>query len=322
MHMKLSMILLLPLALGMIATAFGAGEESGDLPEIRTLWDFGDPEATEGRFRDLLPRAEELGDTSYFIQLQTQIARTYGLRMKYEEAHKILDEAESLLSDEVIIPKIRCLLERGRVYNSSQEKEKAKPLFTEAWEFALANEEDAFAIDAAHMMGIAETPDKQIEWSLKAMELAEKSADETARNWLGPLYNNTGWSYFDLGKYEEALDLFRKGLEWRKEKGDENGIRVQTWNIGRTYRALGKIDEAFELQLELKSTFEEKELQDSYWSGYNFEELGELYLIKGEQEASTEHFKRAYEILSQDEWLMTNEPERLKRLKELGGVEE
>lgn len=319
--MNVPIILLSVLIVGVPPVGTEGDEEALDLPEIRTLWDFGDLEATEGRFRELIPRALELGDTSYLLQVQTQIARTYGLRMEFDEAHKILDEAEALLSDELVVARIRYLLERGRVYNSSQEKEEAKSLFVEAWEFALANDEDGFAIDAAHMMGIAETPEKQIEWSLRAMELAEKTDDEDARGWLGPLYNNTGWSYFDLGEYEKALELFTKGLNWRKEENDENGIRIQTWNIGRTYRALDKVDEALEIQIGLEKEFEAKGLQDSYWSGYNSEELGELHLLKGEEGEAAGYFRHAYGILSQDEWLVANEPDRLQRLRELGGLE-
>jgi len=292
-----------------------ANEEAQGLPEIRTLWDFNDPAGTEVKFRELIPKARELGDKSYHVQLLTQIARTYSLRMKFEDAHKILDEAETLLTDDLVVAKIRYLLERGRAYNSNQEQDKAKPLFIEAWEFALSNNEDGFAIDAAHMMGIAETPENQMKWNLKAIELAEKTTDQKAKGWLGPLYNNTGWSYFDLKEYEKALELFEKGLNWRKEKNDENGIRVQTWNIGRTYRALGKIDEALEIQIGIEKEFEEKGLQNS---GYNYEELGELYLIKGEKEKAAKYFKLAYEILSKDQWLIANEPERLKQLKELG----
>jgi tetratricopeptide (TPR) repeat protein len=312
---KLIVFLIVLIITGGYTVVATAKEEAHMLPEIRTLWDFNDPAGTEVKFRELIPKAKELGDKSYHVQLLTQIARTYSLRMKFEEAHKILDEAETLLTDDLVVAKIRYLLERGRAYNSNQEQDKAKPLFVKAWEFALLNNEDGFAIDAAHMMGIAETPDNQIEWNLKAIELAEKTTDQTAKGWLGPLYNNTGWSYFDLTEYEKALELFEKGLKWRKEKNDENGIRVQTWSIGRTYRALGKIDEALKIQIGIEKEFEEKGLQNS---GYNYEELGELYLIKGEKEKAAKYFKLAYEILSKDQWLIANEPERLKRLKELG----
>ncbi len=316
--MKTLFVLLIISILGISVVSAVTEEEVETLPQIGSLWDFNDLAGTEAKFRELIPKAIELGDSSYHVQLLTQIGRTYSLRMKFEEAHKILDEAEALLTADLFLAKIRYLLERGRTFNSNQEQEKAKPLFQDALEIAATNKEDGLAIDAAHMMGIAETPENQITWNLKAIEMAEKTADEKAKGWLGPLYNNTGWSYFDSGEHLKAMELFEKGLAWRKEKNDENGIRIQTWNIGRTYRALGKIEQALDIQLDLEQEIVEKELPPD---GYNYEELAELYLLKEEKDKATKYFKLAYETLSQDQWLVTNEADRLNRLKELGSVE-
>ena len=50
--------------------------------------------------------------------------------------------------------------------------------------------------------------------------------------------------------------------------------------------------------------------------GYVVEELAELYYLKGDPRAS-EYFARAYRILAKDEWLVSNEPDRLERLQKL-----
>jgi tetratricopeptide (TPR) repeat protein len=236
--------------------------------------------------------------------------------MMFEEAHSVLNDVESMLTDDLVVARIRYLLERGRTHNSANEKDKARPLFLEALEIAVAKKEDNLAVDAAHMMQIVEPPEKQLEWADKAIQMAEASTDERARDWLGPLYNNTGWTYFDLKQYDKALELFQKGLEWRTSRDDENGVRIQTWNIARTYRAIGKIDEALELQKRLEREFEEEELDPD---GYVFEELGECYLLKGNAGEAQPYFRRAHEILSKDKWFATNEPDRLSRMKELGG---
>ena len=52
--------------------------------------------------------------------------------------------------------------------------------------------------------------------------------------------------------------------------------------------------------------------------GYNHEEIGECLLALGRPDEARPHFARAYEILSKDAWLADGEPERLKRLAELG----
>ena len=49
-----------------------------DQLDFDAAWDYGDPAASEQRFRELLPRAEQDGDRSYHAQLLTQIARAQG----------------------------------------------------------------------------------------------------------------------------------------------------------------------------------------------------------------------------------------------------
>jgi tetratricopeptide (TPR) repeat protein len=288
--------------------------EEQELPNFDELWDYTDPQKTEEKFRALLPEAKEKGD-SYYGQLMTQIARAEGLQQKYEEAHKTLDTVKTMITDELVVVKIRYLLERGRVFNSSKMPEKARPLFSEAMELAEEHGEDFYAIDAVHMMQIVDPPEKQLEWAEKAIEMAEESEDKRAKRWLGPLYNNTGWSYFDLKQFDKALELFDKSLEWREEKEDEMGIRIAKWCIARTYRELGRIDEAFEIQRALEKEIKEKGVDAD---GYVFEELGELLLIKGDKSVAKPYFKKAYDLLSKDPWLSKNEPDRIKRLKELG----
>ena len=284
------------------------------LPDFDILWNYQNPKETEEKFMELLQQAEKSGNISYQAQLLTQIARTQGLQRGFEKAHKTLDKADSLITDDHKLAKIRYFLERGRVYNSSGNPGKAKTLFLEAWEFGVNYKLDLYAIDAAHMMGIVEPPEKQLDWSLKALDLTEKTEDKRAKDWLGPLYNNIGWTYHDLKEYEKALELFRKGLKWREEINDENGIRIAKWSVARTYRSLNKIDEALEIQLALLNEYEEKQIEQD---GYVFEELGELYLIKKDTVQSKKYFKLAYEYLSRDQWLVANEQERLNRLKEL-----
>jgi tetratricopeptide (TPR) repeat protein len=290
-------------------------QEAKSLPDFDALWDYNDPGQTELKFRELIPVAEESGDMSYYAQLLTQIARTEGLQRKFEEAHKTLDTVEAMLTDEMAVAGIRYLLERGRVYNSSNQPDESKPCFLEAWELGLEHGEDFYAVDAAHMLAIVEPPEKQLGWSGKAIELAEKSEDERARNWLGSLYNNTGWTYHDLKQYDKALELFEKSLKYRQEKKDEQGTRIAKWTVGRAYRSLERIEEALQIQKELEKEIEEKGIEQD---GYIFEELGECLLLLKKEEEAGKYFKLAYELLSKDPWLVANEPDRLKRLKELG----
>src|SRR5438093_1435947 len=146
---------------------------TGKLPDFDKLWDYAHPEISEQRFRELLPRALDSLDISYLLQLLTQIARAEGLQRKFEDAHKTLDRVEKSLPKADDTVKVRYLLERGRVYNSSGKADEARPLFLEAFDIALQSKQDAYAVDAAHMAAIVESPDKQLQWNLKALDLAE-----------------------------------------------------------------------------------------------------------------------------------------------------
>src|SRR5688500_12792231 len=120
--------------------------------DFDSLWSYDDPAATEGRFREILPQAIESGDRGYHAELLTQIARTQGLQRQFADAHNTLDRALDILPQATARARIRYLLERGRVFNSSGEPENGRPLFMEAWDLARANGEDNLAVDAAHMV--------------------------------------------------------------------------------------------------------------------------------------------------------------------------
>jgi tetratricopeptide (TPR) repeat protein len=285
------------------------------LPDFDSLWDYDSPGETEKRFRDLLPGAEMSGDRDYHVQLLTQIARSEGLQGKFEPAHHTLDEAERLLTPDLIRARLRYLLEQGRVFNSSGDRTKARPLFLDAWELGQNAGEDFYAIDAAHMMAIVEPPEQQMEWNLRAVEMAEKTTDERARNWLGSLYNNIGWMYHDGGQYEDALATFQKALAYREKQGKRKPILIARWCIGRTLRSLNRVQEALDIQRVLLKDYEVNGDQD----GYVYEELGECLLLQKDSEAS-KHFALAYQMLSQDAWFAEHEAVRLARLKKLGGI--
>src|SRR6266850_5955429 len=101
---------------------------------IARRWNFSDPSESEQRFRDAM--ADARGDLR--LELETQIARTYSLRKRFDDAHRLLDEIEPRLQDAGLKPRLRYLLERGRTFNSSGDKARARPLFLRAWGLARA----------------------------------------------------------------------------------------------------------------------------------------------------------------------------------------
>jgi tetratricopeptide (TPR) repeat protein len=285
-----------------------------NLPDFDSLWDYSNPAETETRFRDLLPQISE--SEPAHLELLTQIARTNSLRQKFDEAHQILDQVEKQLDETPKRPKIRYLLERGRTFNSSGQPEQAQPLFEQALDIAQQLGEDFYAVDALHMLAIVAPPASALDLNLRAIQMAESSGQEKARNWLGSLYNNTGWSYHDMGEYESALKIFQKAEAYFRSKGRVRETRIAVWTVARCLRSLKRIEEALSMQMKLKEEFDFAGDTD----GYVFEEIGECLHTLGRAEEAKPYFTHAYDELSKDTWLTKNEPERLNRLKELGQV--
>lgn len=285
---------------------------SQNLPDFDALWDYGNPVQTEEKFRELLSQFPQ-GEPAR-LELLTQIARAQGLQKKFGEAHATLDEVEWNLRGELSRPRIRYLLERGRVFNSSGHPEQARPLFEQAFEAANQLSEDFYAVDALHMLAIVAPPGHSLALNLQAIRLAESSEQERARNWLGSLYNNTGWSYHDQGDFVSALAVFEKAEAWQKSRGRASETRIAAWCVARTLRSLNRLEEALSKQLALIEEFESVGESD----GYVFEEIGECLLALDRPGEARPYFSNAYRLLSQDAWLPKQEPERLARLKELG----
>ena len=296
-----------------------AQAQNDTLPEIDKLWDFSDPAATELRFREVMLKPEAKADNTYYGQLITQLTRTYSLRGMFKEGHDVLNELTEWPLQQYPIVEVRYFLERGRLYNSAGEKDKAIEQFRNAWDSSVANLLEYYAVDAAHMLAIASPLEGQIVWAYEAIKVAEVSEDTKTRNWLGPLYNNLGWTYADKEEYEKALGLFKKGLDFReKHTTNQQGIRIAKWTVAVMYRKLERYDEALHIQQQLEEEYKSKELPDN---GYVFEELGELYLVKGDIDKANSYFAKAYHILSKDNWLVNNEADRIARLKDLGKVD-
>jgi tetratricopeptide (TPR) repeat protein len=174
---------------------------------------------------------------------------------------------------------------------------------------------ELFAVDAAHMVAIVEEGAEVLRWNERALDYARSSEDPRAKRWKGALLNNLGWTYHERGDFERALTLFKEALAFRKEQGKEPEIDVAEWCIARVLRSLGRENEALARQQEL---LRRKEDARRAPDGFVFEELGECLLALGREEEARPWFAKAHQELSQDPWLVENEPERLERLEKLG----
>jgi tetratricopeptide (TPR) repeat protein len=280
--------------------------------EILTLWDFADPAESERRFRALLERVE--GDSEAAAIVRTQVARAQGLQRRFADAHATLDAAETMPATRGARVAVRLALERGRIFRSSGEPEKARPFFAAAFDRAGEAGEDALAVDAAHMLALIETdPVLQATWNERALAMAEGSTDPLARRWRASLLNNLGWTRHGEGRFDEALDLFTRALAAREELGDAESIRVARWCVARAMRSVGRVEEALGAQRALNDAIVEA---GAPADGFVFEEIAECLVALGRADEAKPWFARAHAELSKDSWFVEAEPGRLARMLE------
>jgi tetratricopeptide (TPR) repeat protein len=290
---------------------------ASSLPDWQALWAWDDAVESERRFRAVLAESADR-PADYVAIVRTQIARALGRQGKFDEAHAALDEAEKGLSGDSVAARGWVAIERGRAFASSKAPEKGKPQFLAALQAGKAAKDEDLAVDAAHMLGIVETGDESVRWNLEAMRLAEAATSRRARGWLGPLYNNLGWTYYEKKDFARALDLQEKNWRWHEAAEDARGARIGKWAYAKTLRALGRLDEAWALQQELLAACEAAKEPD----GFVYEELAEILLAQGKAAAAAPWFRKAHEALSKVDWLVRDEPARLERLKALGATGE
>jgi tetratricopeptide (TPR) repeat protein len=161
------------------------------------------------------------------------------------------------------------------------------------------------------MLAIVEKDDAALYWNLAALALCERSQEERAQRWKGSLLNNIGWTYHAMGRYDEALDIFTRGLVWQSAANRSKETRIAQWTIGRTLRSMGRYAEALAIQEELRRADPS--------DGYVDEEMAECLLALGRDAEARPNFAAAHAQLSSDPWLAEKEPERIARLASLGG---
>jgi tetratricopeptide (TPR) repeat protein len=274
---------------------------------IDELWDFDDPASSEARFRGAV--ADTPAGWGRDVLL-TQVARSLGLQNRFDDGLEVLTSVATDTDPELAA---RAHLERGRIHNSSGDATGARPEFDAAYEVASRAGLEFLAVDALHMIAIVAPTDEQPAWHDRAIALAEGAGDPRARQWLASLYNNAGWTRFDLGEPDEALRLFKRALEERIALGKPREIGIARWAVARMLRAVGRTDEALTAQEELSRDNAAGGIDDPYVS----EEIGECLLALGRAGEARPHFAAAADQLAADEWVAANETERIARLREL-----
>ena len=253
------------LAAGAIFTLSGVSVAA----DIDALWDYAKPAESEARFREALKT--ETGDAA--LEIETQIARTFSMRRDFVRANSTLDAVAARTSGNTAPRvRIRYLLERGRTLNSSGQFEKAKPLFSDAFQLAQRENEVLLAIDAAHMFGFSKNLDEAMSWNQVAMRLALASELPRAIRWRASIANNMGSTERERGNLDAAARHFDAALKALQANGTPLQVRMAWWQVANVKRLQGKLDDALAIQLRL----EQEMLAAKEPDEYVYEELAAL----------------------------------------------
>jgi tetratricopeptide (TPR) repeat protein len=299
--------LLATLAIAAVLTSTVSANADGGIDDF---WEYDNPAASEQRFRAALGS----GDRNRDLELQTQIARTYSLRRRFDEAHRILDQVQPALGDSSPRVRARYLLERGRTLRSAGDNAAAQPLFLQAYAVAPTPGESGLAVDAAHMLALVTSADAAAGWTDTGVTLARASNDPKARALLPALLNNHAWNLHDAGRFDDALPVFIEAETAWHATGKQPQGRSATWSVARCLRSLGRYNDALALQRRLESEWSASGGSD----GYVFEEIAENLDALGRPDEARPYFARAARELGKDPSFSRGEPARLQRLIDRG----
>ncbi|GIT79364.1 hypothetical protein LLS1_10330 [Leifsonia sp. LS1] len=213
-------------------------------PELDALWDVDDPVGSAERIAAAASRPDR--PELVRAELQTQRARAFGLQGRFAEADALLASLEPATG----ILHVRIVLERGRLLNTEGRHAEAVEMFQEAVQAARREGDVFLAVDAAHMLAIAD-PARGEQWTEEADAELAATTDPRILRWRVALRSNRGWSLLEEGDAEAALREFDRALEAAVEYGTPDQRFAARWAVARALRSAGRAEEALELQRRL-----------------------------------------------------------------------
>jgi len=245
-------------------------------------------------YLQIAEEAENSKENATLTEAWSMIARTYLILDKKEIGRKWIYQARAIANIGEPSGWSRYLGVRGRFEWQDNDLEKAARTFEEMYRFCSAQKLHERAIDATHMMAIVSDLEGQIIWAKKG--IAEAEAGGITR-WLGPLWNNLGATYEDLGKYKDAVDAYLKARDYHYEHGNETNKMIADWAVGHAYRLNGDIEQADKwmrpvLDWSLK-------LNNREFIGWANHELGEIELARENLSSALDYLSKAAEYLKE-----------------------
>lgn len=165
------------------------------------------------------------------------LVEAHGRQERYLKAHELLDDLTIELNDEqqAVVDELRTMLflNQGIKYQLDGQHQEAETLYRKA--LALSPQD----AETYNTLGyfLAETNQNLDE----ALELVNKALE--LKPGAGHIIDSLGWIYYQMGRYEEALDQLQKAVELLPRDAELVEVLI---HLGDTYEKLGRVEEARE----------------------------------------------------------------------------
>jgi tetratricopeptide (TPR) repeat protein len=249
-------------------------------------------------YHQALKTARDEFNRSVEVESLSQIARVYLSQNNPDEGRLWLEKAEERADDAEPMGWSRYLGVRGRFEWKDKELPKALKTFDAMYVYCNTNGLFGRSVDAANMLAIvSESPEDRIAWSRRGIDAAETGGEDS---WLGPLCNNLGVTYFEIGEYDSALTAFRNARDYHWRFSGEVAKLFADYHVGMTYRRLGQMDEAASWLRPVLAWAERLDNQSAI--GQACEDLGEVEIARGNKAEGLKLLKRAREAYRVEDW--------------------
>jgi tetratricopeptide (TPR) repeat protein len=255
---------------------------------------------SRGIYQQALKEAESANNNSDQTEALSMIARSYLILDDKETGYDWINKAEAKANNDEELGWSRYLGVKGRFLWQDKKNDEATLMFQDMYNYCSERKLHERAIDAAHMVAIAGTSEQQIEWGKKGIKEAEEG---NIGSWLGPLWNNLGWTYEDTKQYDSSLAAYLKARDYHYQHGTDRNKVIADWAVGHAYVNLKDYENADKWMRPLLAKFEE--MEDGEFTGFTCRELGEIELANNNYQAAHDMFDRSEKLLKEagmDEW--------------------
>ncbi len=261
--------------------------------------------------------AEAAGRRSIQVEALAQVARCFSIQGQGERGESVLNRAAALARESEPLGWSRYRLVLGVYLRESGDRPRATETFMDLYEYCLGRGLHERAVNAAHMVATAADLETQLVWGRKGIAAAEAGGFQ---DWLGPLWNNLGWTYDDLGRYEEALHALIRARAYHYSGGDDHAKLVADWSVGHAHRMVGELPIAREWMTDVYVRAERRYAQEptpsrAEWVGHAARELGEIEFAEGDVQRAADLVRTALTHLKEAR-MMEWDPEGFEALLE------